>query len=170
MKATTNIPLALNRIHRLVSQMGYKCEIIDKDELFVFQAYATTDNGDEITININVTVNGENSHIGDGNYLALEVFIPCNVRSEDDELDICYYIMELITQVDLITIQYVPEIQQILMSRVDCIDDQLPDSYIINHILQPSINEFLHIFYLIENTTTDIVPSVLTPPSDKYLN
>lgn len=76
MNSKVDIPGTLQRLATLVSQMGYECEVVD-DELFVFTASVVDDYGDEITININVTANGENKHIGQGNYIAFEVFIPC---------------------------------------------------------------------------------------------
>lgn len=151
-QSQVNLPAALHRLYTLISDMGYECEIVDKDELFIFTASTHIHTGERITININVTPNGENTLIGDGNYIALEVFIPCHVEDEEDERDISLYIMQLIEQVDMIAIQYVPHSRQILISRVDCISEQLPDNFIVNHILRPTINEFLHIFYLIESS------------------
>ena len=104
-----NIPEALKRLRTLITHMGYECEVVDKDNLFIFQANIDTDDGDSLCININVTENGENQLIGDGNYIALEVFIPCDVKTREDEMELSYYIMELITHVDLTTIQYVPQ-------------------------------------------------------------
>ena len=66
-------------------------------------------------------------------------------------MELSYYIMELITHVDMSTIQYVPQTKQILISRVDCINEGISDEFIVNHILAPCINEFLYIFYLIES-------------------
>ena len=151
MKNQRDIPQALKRLRTLITRMGYECEVIDEDNLFIFEAKIDTDDGDTLSININVTENGENQLIGDGNYIALEVFIPCEVSTREDEMELSYYIMELITHVDLTTIQYVPQTRQILISRVDCISDDITDDFIINHILAPCINEFLYIFYLIEN-------------------
>ena len=180
MKEKVNIPMALNRLHRLVGQMGYECEMIDEDNLFIFEATIDTDDGDSLVVNINVTENGKNELIGEGNYIALEVFIPCSVDTREDEMELSYYIMELITHVDLTTIQYVPQTRQILISRVDCISDELSDNFIINHILRPCINEFLYIFYLIENKPPQAlikdeeeeeVPTLIPPASNKrYLN
>lgn len=147
-----NIKATLQRLFTLISRMGYECEVIDKDELFVFTASTTSLYGEDITININVTANGDNKHIGKGNYIAFEVFSPYNPIDKDDELQISYYIMQLLTEVDLTTIQYVPQTQQILISRVDCISPELSDHHIIQHIIKPVINEFLHIFNIIEST------------------
>ncbi|MBQ8564629.1 MAG: hypothetical protein IJ442_02200 [Bacteroidaceae bacterium] len=168
MNSKVDIPGTLQRLATLVSQMGYECEVVD-DELFVFTASVVDDYGDEITININVTANGENKHIGQGNYIAFEVFIPCAPVGREEELQICYYIMQLIMEVDLTTIQYVPKTQQILISRVDCITPELPDGHIIEHVIRPTINEFLHIFTLIEAPQkTDEGREV--QPSSRYLN
>ena len=146
-----NIPAALKRLQRLASEMGFECETIDEENLFIFEASIDTDDGDKLSININVTENGENHLIGDGNYIALEVFIPCDVETIEEEMELSYYIMELITHVDMSTIQYVPQTKQILISRVDCINESISDEFIVNHILAPCINEFLYIFYLIES-------------------
>lgn len=179
MHSDVNIPAALNRLCKLITQMGYTCEIIDEDELFVFTATTYTDDGEELCININVTANGENNMIGTGNYIALEVFVPCNVTCQQDELNLSFLIMNLLTEVDLTTVQYVPEIKQILISRVDCISNEIPDKFIVNHILNPVIKEFLHIFYLIENTPQENtleeeIPQLDTPldntTGNKYLN
>ena len=151
MKKEKNIPAALKRLHTLVSSMGFECEVIDEENLFIFEASIDTDDGDKLSININVTENGENHLIGDDNYVALEVFIPCDVETIEEEMELSYYIMELITHVDMSTIQYVPQTKQILISRVDCINEGISDEFIINNILAPCINEFLYIFYLIEN-------------------
>lgn len=170
MNVEMDIPGTLQRLAALISQMGYECEMVNKDELFVFMASVINDYGDEIAININVTANGENRHIGQGNYIAFEVFIPCAPISKEEELQICYYIMQLIMGVDLTTIQYVPQTQQILISRVDCITSELSDNHIIEHIIRPTINEFLHIFTLIEapqNTADE--KSTATAPV-RYLN
>ncbi len=156
MADSKNIPAALNRLRTLLIGMGYDCEVIDANDLFIFSAYTFTDSGRKISININVTENGENLLIGDGNYVAFEVFIPCEVETNEDEYSLYCYIMQLITHVDMTTIQYVEQTQQILISRVDCIADELPDRFIIDHILTPTIREFLHIFYLIENTKEPI--------------
>ena len=164
--AASNIATTLKRLCTIVEGMGYNCEVID-DELFIFTATTHTHRGEAITININVTANGENNNIGDGNYIAWEVFIPCHVENEEDERDIAMYIMELIEEVDMIAIQYVGHSRQILMSRVDCISEELPDSFIINHIISPSINEFLHIFRLIENSQE---PPQEIPTTKRYLN
>lgn len=168
-----NIPEALKRLHTLITHMGYECEVVDKDNLFIFQANIDTDDGDSLCININVTENGENQLIGDGNYIALEVFIPCDVKTREDEMELSYYIMELITHVDLTTIQYVPQTHQILISRVDCISNDISDDFIINHILTPCINEFLYIFYLIENKPPQALIQDEEPPkpcNKRYLN
>lgn len=155
MELKPDIPATLNRLRNIIESMGYTCEVIDPNELFVFTASTYTDQGEEISININVTANGENHNIGSGNYIAFEVFAPCQVYDSNDELNLCFYIMYLMAQVDMITIQYTPENKQILISRVDCISDELTDTHIINHIIQPTINEFLHTFYLIENNEHD---------------
>ncbi|MBR3950697.1 MAG: hypothetical protein IKJ79_02130 [Bacteroidaceae bacterium] len=168
-----NIPEALKRLRTLITHMGYECEVVDKDNLFIFQANIDTDDGDSLCININVTENGENQLIGDGNYIALEVFIPCDVKTREDEMELSYYIMELITHVDLTTIQYVPQTHQILISRVDCISNDISDDFIINHILTPCINEFLYIFYLIENKPPQALIQDEEPPkpcNKRYLN
>lgn len=179
MKNTRNIPAALNRLHTIITHMGYECEIIDEDNLFIFEATIDTDDGDKLNININVTENGENQLIGDGNYIALEVFIPCEIETKEDEMELSYYIMELISHVDLTTIQYVPQTRQILISRVDCISNDLTDDFIINHILTPCINEFLYIFYLIESQPPQALikeddeetpSSISTPNTKRYLN
>ena len=60
MKNTRNIPAALNRLHTIITHMGYACEVIDEDNLFIFEATIDTDDGDKLNININVTENGEN--------------------------------------------------------------------------------------------------------------
>ncbi len=164
MKQKVDIPATLQRLFTLISGLGYECEVIDKDELFVFTATTTPIYGEEITININVTANGDNRHLGEGNYIAFEVFMPFNPVDKDDELQISYYIMQLLTEVDLTTIQYVPQTQQILISRVDCITPQLTDNHIITHIIKPIINEFLHIFNIIESTPQN------TNPTPQYLN
>ena len=164
MQHHTDIPATLNRLYNLISAMGYECEVIDKDELFVFTATTHTYKGDEITLNINVTENGPNDHIGQGNYIAFEVFIPCQPEDREEEMEICYYIMKLIMEVDMTTIQYVPQTQQILISRVDCISEDLTDNHITQHIIKPVINEFLHIFDLIESTPLN------ESPTPQYLN
>ena len=162
----TNIAATLKRLCAIVEEMGYSCEVVD-DELFIFTASTHTHRGEAITININVTANGENKNIGEGNYIAWEVFIPCHVESEEDERDIALYIMELIEEVDMIAIQYVSQSRQILISRVDCISEDLPDLFIVNHIIRPTINEFLHIFRLIENSQE---PPQEIPTTKRYLN
>lgn len=169
-KKGVDIPTTLQRLATLISHMGYECEVVDENELLVFTASIINDYGDEIAININVTANGENKNIGEGNYIAFEVFIPCVPMTHDDELQICYYIMQLIMQVDLTTIQYLPKTQQILISRVDCISEELSDRHIINHIIQPTINEFLHIFTLIESPQPDTDEAPIPPSDRKYLN
>lgn len=170
MKKTVDIPGALQRLATLISQIGYECEIIDQDELFVFPVTITNEYGDEIAININVTANGENKHIGTGNYIAFEVFIPCAPASREEELQLCYYVMQLIMEVDITTIQYVPKTQQILISRVDCIDDELPDDYIIDHIIRPTINEIKHIFTVIESPSYNNEATPSEHASQQYLN
>ena len=88
-------------------------------------------------------------------------------------MELSYYIMELITHVDLTTIQYVPQTHQILISRVDCISNDISDDFIINHILTPCINEFLYIFYLIENKPPQALIQDEEPPkpcNKRYLN
>ena len=173
MKPSTNIPAALKRLRTLVTSMGFECEVIDEDNLFIFEASIDTDDGDTLSININVTENGENHLIGDGNYIALEVFIPCDVETIEEEMELSYYIMELITHVDLSTIQYVPQSKQILISRVDCIDEGTSDEHIINHILAPCINEFLYIFYLIESRAPQAPEEIKETPAQskkQYLN
>lgn len=167
MNHTIDIPAALNRLHTLISRMGYECEIITPDELFVFTASTYTLSRERITLNINVTANGENSNIGKGNYIALEVFFPCNITEEEDEAHLAVLIMQLIEEVDMIAIQYIADSQQILLSRVDCIAPELPDSYIINHILTPAINEFLHIFCIIESSMEE---PIIHNPTKQYLN
>lgn len=169
-KKRVDIPATLQRLATLISQMGYECEVIDKNELLVFTASIVNEYGDEITININVTANGENKNIGEGNYIAFEVFIPCVPITHDEELQICYYIMQLIMEVDLTTIQYLPKTQQILISRVDCISDELSDQHIVNHIIQPTVNEFLHIFTLIEAPQSDSNEVSKPNTETKYLN
>lgn len=173
MKKNKNIPAALDRLRKIVTEMGFECEVIDKENLFVFEATIDTDDGDTLSININVTENGENHLIGDGNYIALEVFIPCEAETIEEEMELSYYIMELITHVDLSTIQYVPQTKQILISRVDCINEGISDDFIVNHILAPCINEFLYIFYLIESRAPQAPPEIEeTPKPNKkqYLN
>ena len=178
MKKNTDIPKALKRLNSLIERMGYACDVIDDDNLFIFEASIDTDDGDTMNININVTENGENQLIGDGNYIALEVFIPCEIECREDELELSYYIMDLITHVDLTTIQYVPQSRQILISRVECISNELTDDYIINHILAPCINEFLYIFYLIESKPPqalikdeeEIPTTMPTSANKRYLN
>ena len=169
MNKHTNIPATLARLRNIIEKMGYPCEVIDPEELFVFTASTYTDNGEEISINVNVTANGENNNIGTGNYMALEVFAPCQVYDDSDELNLCYYIMYLMSQVDMISIQYTPENKQILLARVDCISDELSDTFIIDHIIQPSINEFLYTFYLIENNERDTSRGLDTLYSAKNL-
>lgn len=178
MKYPKEIPSTLQRLSTLIARMGYECEIITPGELFVFTVKITTENGEPIDIYINVTENGENHLIGEGNYIALETFIPCGPIAQEEELLLCNYIMKLIMQVDLTTIQYVHASQQVLISRVDCITPDIPDNHIIDHILQPTINEFKHIFTLIENTPLntheDETQQTDTPldntPGNKYLN
>lgn len=178
MNKNIDIPKALKRLNSLIERMGYTCDVIDEDNIFIFEASIDTDDGDTMNININVTENGENQLIGNGNYIALEVFIPCEIECREDELELSYYIMDLITHVDLTTIQYVPQSHQILISRVDCISDDLTDDYIINHILAPCINEFLYIFYLIENNPPQAlikdeeeIPTTMPSTGNKrYLN
>ena len=79
MELKPDIPATLNRLRNIIESMGYTCEVIDPNELFVFTASTYTDQGEEISININVTANGENHNIGSGNYIAFEVFAPCQV-------------------------------------------------------------------------------------------
>ncbi len=158
MKISKDITSAMHRLYTLISNLGYECEIIDEKELFVINTTLTAENGDEIEIFINVTPNGKNHLIGEGNYIAFEVFMPCSPISPEEEMVLCNYIMKLLLQVDLTTIQYVHESKQILISRVDCITPQLPDNHIINHIIIPTINEFKHIFSLIERNSFDEEP------------
>lgn len=170
MSATTyrDIPATLLRLQELITKLGYTCETITPGELFVFTATTYSPGGEPISIHINVTANGENKHLGEGNYIAFEVFSPCHIEDEQDEADLSLFIMQLIEEVDLTTIQYVPSTRQILVSRVDCITPQLPDKHIVDHILTPLINEFLHVFTLIESSLEENTP--MTPVQPRYLN
>lgn len=167
-----DIPATLKRLFLLVSQMGYECEMLDENELFVFTATLPDAGKEDITISINVTANGRNEHIGEGNYIAFEVFIPCGLLTETEELQISYYIMKLMEEVDLIAIQYVPSIHQVLISRVDCIREDLPDDFITDYIIKPMVNEFLHVFSVIEFSPEDdeISDTILPQVKSQYLN